>query len=61
MNELSELREYQKRSNARVEETAHSIGVTNRTIYNWLNGEVKRVHPLQLHRLRLFLNRKSAT
>jgi predicted DNA-binding transcriptional regulator YafY len=60
MKEIKELREYQRRENARADEIAQAVGVTGRTIYRWLSSEVKRIHPLQLHRLRLFLKRKTA-
>jgi transcriptional regulator with XRE-family HTH domain len=58
MNETEELKAYQKRSGERIEEIARAIGVSNRTIYNWLAGDIGRIHPLMLRRLRLFLARK---
>jgi transposase len=61
MNEAKELKQYQKQSGARIEEIAHSIGVTTRTVYNWINGNVTRIHPLSLHQLKLFLKKTKGT
>lgn len=57
MNEAKELKQYQKETGARIEEIARSIGVTSRTVYNWIDGKARRIHPLSLRRLRLFLKK----
>jgi transposase len=60
MNETKELKAYQRASGERVEEIAFAIGVSARTVYRWINQKAdKRIHPLPLHRLRLFLKRKN--
>lgn len=42
---MTRLRDYIMESGVRVEEVARRIGVTNRTIYNWMEGK-GRVSPL---------------
>lgn len=35
---MTQLRQYVRSSGVRVEDVAHEIGVTSRTVYNWLYG-----------------------
>jgi len=51
------LAEYINRTGVRIQEVADKIGVTNRTIYNWLKAPNSRVSPLAARRLSLYLKR----
>jgi transposase len=51
------LAEHINRSGARIQDVANKIGVTNRTIYNWLGNIRSRVSPLASRRLDLYLKR----
>lgn len=42
---MARLRDHIMESGVRVEEVARRIGVTSRTIYNWMDGK-RRVSPL---------------
>jgi transposase-like protein len=49
------LREYVVSSGVRIEEVARKIGVTGRTIYNWVEGRGK-ISPLASEPLNAFLS-----
>ena len=49
------LAEYINRTGVRIQAVADKIGVTNRTIYNWLADPASRVSPLAGRRLDLYL------
>jgi DNA invertase Pin-like site-specific DNA recombinase len=51
------LAEHVSRTGVRIQEVADKIGVTNRTIYNWLEAPNSRVSPLASRRLNLYLKR----
>jgi transposase len=51
------LAEYISRTGVRVQEVADRIGVTNRTIYNWMAKPNSRVSPLAARRLSAYLDR----
>ena len=51
------LAEHINRTGVRIQEVADKIGVTNRTIYNWLKAPNSRVSPLAARRLSLYLKR----
>jgi transposase len=51
------LAEYINRTGIRIQEVADKIGVTNRTIYNWLEAPNSRVSPLASRRLTLYIKR----
>jgi DNA invertase Pin-like site-specific DNA recombinase len=51
------LAEHINRTGVRIQEVADKIGVTNRTIYNWLEAPNSRVSPLAGRRLNLYLRR----
>lgn len=52
---MARLRDYIMDSGVRVEDVARKIGVTNRTIYNWMAGR-GRVSPLASRPLDRYLS-----
>jgi transposase len=54
---LVQLAEYITRTGVRIQEVADRIGVTNRTIYNWLGNPNSRVSPLASRRLNLYIRK----
>lgn len=56
---MARLRDYIYESGVRVEEVAKRIGVTGRTIYNWMEGK-GRVSPLASRPLDRYLASVSA-
>lgn len=49
------LAEYIDRTGVRVQDVADKIGVTSRTVYNWIGRQNFRVSPLASKRLDSFL------
>ena len=53
---ISAINHYVERENMRVETVASQIGVTARTVYNWIDGK-SRISPLASPRVDMFLRR----
>lgn len=51
---MTQLRQYVRSSGVRVEEVAREIGVTGRTVYNWMEGK-GRISPLASDPLNRYL------